>query len=195
MPARYSLTETEEAVNRRLGSIPVRREALAAVSNLYRAAAAVRQHLENSALRGADLTWSAFVVLWVVWIWEEIETRYAAAEAGISKGTLTGIVKTLESRNLVARRQHPEDGRLVLLRLTPDGLALMEKLFPAFNTEEAFVVEALGTEETLRLADTLRRIVTHLEEHGEDRRDGLRRQSPVPPRRGGRRPGATAGRR
>ncbi|MFJ2031139.1 MarR family winged helix-turn-helix transcriptional regulator [Streptosporangium sp. NPDC087985] len=187
MPAHYSLNQTEEAVSRRLGSIPIKREALAAVSNLYRAASTVRQHLENSALRGADLTWSAFVVLWVVWIWEEIETRHVAAEAGISKGTLTGIIKTLESRGLARRSQHPEDGRLALLRLTPEGTALMERLFPAFNDEEAFVVDALTGEESLRLADTLRRIVTHLEAHGEERREELRRQTPVPPRRGGRR--------
>lgn len=187
MPAHYSLTETEAAVNRRLGSIPISREAMAAVSNLHRAAAAVRQHLENSALRVADLTWSAFVVLWVVWIWEEIETRHVAAEAGISKGTLTGIIKTLESRGLAQRRQHPQDGRLALLRLTPEGVALMERLFPAFNEEEAFVVAGLDGEESMRLADTLRRIVTHLEQHGEARREELRRKYPVPPRRGGRR--------
>lgn len=187
MPAHYSLSATEEAVNRRLGPIPVKREALAAVSNLYRAATAVRQHLENSALRAADLTWSAFVVLWVVWIWEEIETRHTAAEAGISKGTLTGIIKTLEGRGLVERRQHPDDGRLALLRLTPGGLALMEKLFPAFNAEEQFVVEALDDAEAVHLADTLRRIVAHLEEHGEERRETLHRDAPVPPRRGGRR--------
>ncbi|MFD0884831.1 MarR family winged helix-turn-helix transcriptional regulator [Streptosporangium algeriense] len=187
MPAYYSLTETEEAVSRRLGSIPIRREALAAVSNLHRAATAVRQHLENSALRVADLTWSAFVVLWVVWIWEEIETRHAAAEAGISKGTLTGIIKTLESRGLARRSQHPDDGRLALLRLTPEGVSLMERLFPAFNDEEAFVVTDLDAEEALTLAESLRRIVTHLEEHGEERRAKLRKENPAPPRRGGRR--------
>jgi DNA-binding MarR family transcriptional regulator len=187
VPGYFSLSETEEAVKRRLGDIPVKREAMAAVSNIYRAAAAVRQHLENSALRSADLTWSAFVVLWVVWVWEEIETRHVAAEAGISKGTLTGIIKTMESRGLVERRQHPDDGRLALLRLTPEGAALMERLFPAFNEEEDFVVGALGREESVHLADTLRRIVTHLEDHGEERREGLRRESPVPPRRSGRR--------
>ncbi|MER5418510.1 MarR family winged helix-turn-helix transcriptional regulator [Streptosporangium roseum] len=187
MPAHYSLTETEKAVNHRLGPIPVQREALAALSNLYRAATAVRQHLENSALRAADLTWSAFVVLWVIWIWEEIETRHAAAEAGISKGTLTGIIKTLESRGLAQRSQHPEDGRLALLRLTPHGLHLMHHLFPTFNDEEAFVVAPLTPDESLHLADTLRRIITHLEQHGEQRREDLHRTTPLPPRRGGRR--------
>jgi MarR family transcriptional regulator, organic hydroperoxide resistance regulator len=187
VPAHYSLSETEEAVKRRLGTMAVRRDALAAVSNLYRAAATVRQHLENSALRAADLTWSAFVVLWVVWIWDDIEPRHVAAEAGISKGTLTGIIKTLESRGLLERRRHPDDGRLALLHLTAEGTELMERLFPAFNQEEAFVVAALGPEESLHLADTLRRIITHLEDHGEERRESLRQASPFPPRRGGRR--------
>lgn len=55
-------------------------------SRLGVAASAVRQHLENSVLRGADLTWTAFVVLWVVWVRGESETRHVAEEAGISKG-------------------------------------------------------------------------------------------------------------
>ncbi|MEV7014144.1 MarR family transcriptional regulator, partial [Streptosporangium sp. NPDC051022] len=90
-------------------------------------------------------------------------------------------------RGLIQRSQHPDDGRLALLRLTPEGVSLMERLFPAFNDEEAFVVGALEAEESLHLAQTLRRIVTHLEEHGETRRADLRRETPVPPRRGGRR--------
>lgn len=63
----------------------------------------------------------------------------------------------------------------------------MERLFPAFNAEEQFVVEALDDAEAVHLADTLRRIVAHLEEHGEERRESLRKEAPVPPRRGGRR--------
>ena len=46
----------------------------------------------------------------------------------------------------------------------------MEKLFPAFNAEEAFVASPLSSEECLRLADGLRAIVAQLEEHGEERR-------------------------
>jgi DNA-binding MarR family transcriptional regulator len=79
---------------------------MAVVANIYRAAAAVRQHLENSVLRGCDLTWTSFVVLWVVWIWGESETRHVAEEAGISKGTLTGVARTLESRGLIKRVDH-----------------------------------------------------------------------------------------
>lgn len=190
----HSLHETEQAIQDRLGDIPLRHDAMMAVSNIYRAATAVRQHVESSVLRGADLTWTAFVVLWVVWIWGEMETRHVAEEAGISKGTLTGVARTLEGRGLLARGAHASDGRLVLLRLTPEGESLMRELFPAFNAEEAFVVETLSGGQTETLVDALRAIVAHLEEKGEGRRAELRAADPPPPRRSGRRPRGTADR-
>ncbi|MER6028095.1 MarR family transcriptional regulator [Streptomyces sp. NPDC001851] len=185
---RRSITETERAVQQRLGGLTLQREAMAAVANIHRAAAAVRQHLENSVLRPHELTWTGFVVLWVLWIWGEAETWSVAEEAGISKGTLTGISRTLESRGLVARSPHPEDRRRVLLSLTPAGERLMERLFPAFNAEEAFVAAPLSPDQCLQLADSLRVIVGRLEEHGEQRRRELLDGASLAPRRSGRRP-------
>ncbi|MEE1824027.1 MarR family transcriptional regulator [Streptomyces sp. BE20] len=182
-----TIEETERAVLAKLGQVPLLRAQMAAVSNIHRAAAAVRQHLENSVLRGAQLTWTSFVVLWVVWIWGEMETRYVAEEAGISKGTLTGVARTLESRGLVERVGHPSDGRMVLLRLTPAGESLMAELFPRFNQEEAFVAGALSDEECEQLAGLLRRVVGTLERDGGNRRSELTADAPPPPRPGGRR--------
>lgn len=188
MPGRRrSITETEQAVQERLGGFELQREQMAAVANIHRAAAAVRQHLENSVLRPHDLTWTGFVVMWVLWIWGEAETWSVAEEAGVSKGTLTGIARTLESRRLVARAPHPDDGRRVLLSLTPEGEELMERLFPAFNAEEAFVATPLSAEDCLRLANGLRAIVAQLEEHGEERRRQLLDGRDLAPRRSGRR--------
>lgn len=170
MTGYHTLGETERAVRERLGGIPLHWEQMHAAANLHRAAAAVRLHFESSVLRGSDLTWTAFVVLWVVWIWDEPETRQVAAEAGITKGTLTGVVKTLEARGLISRRKHATDGRLVLLSLTPQGKQLMETLFPAFNAEEVFVTERLSCTECTTLADLLRAIITQLEVNGEERR-------------------------
>ncbi|GDY28456.1 MarR family winged helix-turn-helix transcriptional regulator [Gandjariella thermophila] len=186
MTGYHTLAETEQAVRDKLGDIPLQWQRMDAISNLHRAAMAVRQHFENSVLRAADLTWTAFVVLWVVWIWGRKETHHVAAEAGITKGTLTGVVKTLESRGLLTRSRHPEDGRLVLLALTEQGETLMHTLFPAFNAEEAFVTDQLSVAECTRLADSLRTIITHLEEQGERRRAELHAGG-FPPRRSGRR--------
>ncbi|WP_320773307.1 MarR family winged helix-turn-helix transcriptional regulator [Streptomyces sp. CRN 30] len=187
MPGQRSITEAEKLAAAKLGGFPIRREQMATVANIYRAAATVRHHLENSVLRGADLTWTAFVVLWVVWVWGRSETRHVAEEAGISKGTLTGVARTLESRGLLRRAGHPADGRLVLLELTDEGEEFMRRVFPAFNEEEAFVTSRLSDEECRSLADGLRRVVLQVEEQGEDRRTSLLDGARPTPRRSGRR--------
>ncbi|MFI2433327.1 MarR family winged helix-turn-helix transcriptional regulator [Streptomyces sp. NPDC018693] len=190
MPGHRSLAEAEKLAAAKLGGIPLRREQMALVSTIYRAASAVRQHLENSVLRGADVTWTAFVVLWVVWVWGESETRHVAEEAGISKGTLTGVSRTLEKRGLLRRTSHPVDGRLVLLSLTEEGETLMRRLFPAFNEEEAFVSGRLSDAECARVAEGLRQVVLQVEEHGEERRLAVLDGEEPAPRRSGRRPKA-----
>jgi len=158
-----TLSATEAAVSERLASMTLDMPAMAAVSNVYRAAGAIRNHFEHTVLAPYNLTWTGWVVLWVVWIWEEIETRHVAAEAGISKGTLTGVAGTLEKRGLLERRAHPDDARRVLLSLTPSGLQLMAELFPVFNKQEALVVESLSAGEVQVLAAALRKIVVDLE--------------------------------
>jgi DNA-binding MarR family transcriptional regulator len=163
MPDRHTLSETEKAMSAHIGELPLDFPAAAAVSSLYRAANAVRLHLTNSVLRKHGLTWTGFVVLWVVWIWDGLETRRAAENAAISKATLTGVVKTLEARGLITRRVSDTDRRLVNLELTPAGLALMKELYPVFNAAEAEVVAGLSPRGVAQLTSSLRSIVTDLE--------------------------------
>lgn len=163
MTGQYTLTQTEHAVGKRMAGLPVDLGAMAAVSNLYRAAGVVRNHFERTVLAEQGLTWTAWVVLWVVWVWEDIETRHAASEAGISKSTLTGVIGTLQSRGLLRRRPFPADGRRVLLSLTPKARQLMEELFPEFNRHEAEAVSTLDPAEREVLTRALRKIVQHLE--------------------------------
>jgi MarR family transcriptional regulator, organic hydroperoxide resistance regulator len=73
------------------------------------------------------------------------------------------VASTLEKLGLVTRRAHPDDGRRVLLSLTPAGLTLMAELFPQLNKQEALVVESLSSDEIQVLATALRRIVVGLE--------------------------------
>lgn len=47
----------------------------------------------------------------------------------ITKGTLTGVVDRLEARGLVARAASPTDGRSTLVRLTPEGEHLFQRVF------------------------------------------------------------------
>ena len=160
----HTLAETESAVADRLDGMVVDVDSMAAVQNIYRAANTIRNHLEQTVLAPHDLTWTGWVVLWVVWIWGDIETRHVAIEAGISKGTLTGVIGTLEKRDLLIRRVHPDDARRVLVALTPRGRSLMTTLFPIFNAAEAQVTAALGSREKKELATSLRAVVAQVDE-------------------------------
>lgn len=153
----------ERDIRARIGEQHLDVAAMAAVSNIYRAANVVRNHMERKVLADEDLSWAAFTVLFVLWIWGDQQTRHLAEEAGVTKGTLTGVLKTLEKRGLARRRTHEEDGRLVLVSLEPKGLAVIERLFPAFNMGEAQVSSALSEREKAQLATLLRKIIRQAE--------------------------------
>ena len=68
------------------------------------------------------------------------------------------MLNTLENRGLALRSRHPDDGRLVLVRLSPRGLTVIEELFPRFNREEAFAASALTAKEKQQLAHLLRKV-------------------------------------
>jgi DNA-binding MarR family transcriptional regulator len=154
----HTLSETERQVSSLLKNLPIDFDSMAVVSNLFRAANAVKNHLERTVLAPHDLSWTGFVVLWVVWIWQPIETRQIAAEVGTSKASITGVLKTLEGRKLLIRKQSKTDQRLVEVTLTKAGEKLMQTLFPEFNQEEKLITRVLTKSEIKATAASLRKI-------------------------------------
>ena len=127
------LIEAERLIRDRMVGLDLDLLSLAAVSNVFRTATVVRNHMERDVLRCHQLSWSAFVVLFVLRIWGSQESRRLAAEAGISGGTLSGVLDTLERKGLVKRRAVPEDRRRVEVALTADGTKVVDEVMPAFN--------------------------------------------------------------
>src|SRR5262245_11210487 len=161
------LLRAEQDVQARLAQVGIDVEldvvSMAAVANVFRAAGAARTHLERTVLAPVGLSFTAFTVMWVLWVWGELESRELAVEAGVTKGTLTGVVGTLERRGLVRRRRHPADGRLMLVACEPAGEDLMAALFAAFNAGESRVVAGLDEDEARQLAHLLRKVVRTME--------------------------------
>ncbi|WP_250031413.1 MarR family winged helix-turn-helix transcriptional regulator [Paractinoplanes maris] len=158
------LAATERAMREHVGSLGLDYEAALAVSSVYRAANAVRAYAGHDLLRSYDLTWTGFVVMWVVWIFDGMETRHAAEAAAISKGTLTGVVKTLEGRGWMRRVGRDDDRRLVEVHLTDEGKQVMRDLYPQFNAIESKVVARVPAEELAAMTSGLREIVLTIEE-------------------------------
>jgi DNA-binding MarR family transcriptional regulator len=150
------LLPAERRVLERLGHLPLDFRAMWAVSNLFRASAAIRRHMESKVLADDRLSWTSFVAMWVLWVWGEMESRDLASAVGISRPTSTGVVTTLERRGYVRRRKNAEDGRMVRVSLTERGRSKIEELFPRFNAEETVVTSHLSTEQQDAMATMLR---------------------------------------
>lgn len=165
MAGAHTLAETERQVSALLKGKTLDFDSMAVVANLFRAASAARNHFERTVLSQHDLSWTAFVVLWVTWIWEPIETRQIAEEGGFSKATLTGVLGTLEGRKLLTREKSKEDGRLVLVKLTASGRKLMDKLFPEFNRHESELASVIAKGKKQEVAEALRLITKYASEN------------------------------
>ncbi|MFA9447168.1 MarR family winged helix-turn-helix transcriptional regulator [Egicoccus sp. AB-alg6-2] len=163
-PRLDDLIRAERDIVDRLAALDVEVDfdALSVVSNVYRAASAIRRHMEQTVLGPAQLSWTAFVTLWVLWIWGEMEARHLAAEANVTKGTLTGVLDTLERRELLVRRRHEDDRRLVSVALTEAGEQLIAAVYPAFNAQESHIAAQIPGDQRETMAHGLREIVRRL---------------------------------
>ncbi len=157
------LLPAERKVLEELGHLPLDFRAMWVVSNLFRASAAIRRHMEAKVLADDRLSWTSFVVLWVLWVWGELESRDLAAAVGISRPTTTGVVTTLERRRLVRRQRSADDGRMVRVSLTGQGRRKIEALFPRFNQEEQALTAHLSPEEQEAMAGLLRSMLRAVE--------------------------------
>ncbi len=134
-----------------------------AVSNIYRVAGAIRNHMERDILGPDGISWTGFTALYVLWVWGPQGARHLAAECNVTKGTLTGITTTLLGKGLITRSCHPDDRRLVLIELTQRGHAMIRRLFPLFNDHETLVAGSLSKTEQEQLARLLRKMLRHVE--------------------------------
>ena len=159
-----ALHAAEADIRRRLADQPVDIEVQRATSNLYRAASVVSRRAEREMLGDLGLSWSAFVSLWVLWVWGEMEAAPLASECNLAKGTLTGMLTTLEKQELVRRTQHPADKRRVLVGLTDTGYDSIEELYPQFNQLETAFTQGLDDADKVELARLLRRVITNAED-------------------------------
>lgn len=159
------LLDAERLIQERLGGRRLDFDSMLAVSNIYRAATAVRRRAENGVLSEFGLSWGGFTTLWVLWVWGQMQTADLADECDLSKGTLTGVVKTLERRGFVERRPVESDRRRVTVALTDTGLKTIERLFPRFNHYEGEMVSELSALEKQQLAVLLRRVIVTASEN------------------------------
>lgn len=115
--------------------------------------------MEQGVLSEYGLSWTAFSMLYDLWIGGSIETKKLAESAGVSKATISNITKTLERKELCFRKIDNRDRRITLVALTDKGRQVMEDLYPRFHQGEVEIVSDLSVSEQKSITKLLRRVI------------------------------------
>lgn len=73
-----------------------------------------------------DLTYPQFLVMLVLWERDDCTVSEIGAKLGLDSGTLTPLLKRLETAGRISRRRDSRDERQVRITLTEAGRALRE---------------------------------------------------------------------
>jgi len=128
---------------------------------LYAATRAVTQRYAEL-LADVGLTYPQYLSMLALW---EADGPVSVGDLGrrlrLDSGTLTPLLKRLETAGHVTRRRDPEDERRVLVEPTPQGLALQD----AVATVPERLLEGMGlsVEELLRLRGDLQTLLRGLD--------------------------------
>ena len=82
----------------------------------------------------------------------------------LTSGSMTTAIDRLESRGLVERIDHATDRRAWVIHLTPEGKALIARVFAGHEDAMERAMGGLSTRERATLADLLKRLGTTAEE-------------------------------
>lgn len=154
----------EEKAKQHLISVGLYGRSVSIISNSFRLTSIIKSYTENHVLKQFNLSFSGFTVLWVMWVWGDLETAKLAKNAGIAKSTLTGILKTLEKYGYCIRVPHSKDARRVVVHITKTGEDLMGEVFPKFREIEDNAVSNLTSDEFETSIDSLRTMLHTMEE-------------------------------
>ena len=113
---------------------------------------------QTDILREARLTLPQYYILSLLSGRDGRPFKELADALACTRATITGIVDTLEKKNLVSRAPHPDDRRSMLVRLTDGGRSLLQA---TPGLEEAFgscCCDLLPQEEIQELVKLLKKL-------------------------------------
>ncbi len=78
-------------------------------------------------LEPLDLTYTQYIAMMVLWEKGSATVKEMGEALFLDSGTLTPLLKKMESKGLLTRRRSAEDERSLIVTLTEAGLALRER--------------------------------------------------------------------
>lgn len=112
----------------------------------------------RGALERSGLTYTQYLVMLVLWEKDGISVGTVAQRLDLDSGTLTPMLKRLETAGLVKRMRNTLDERIVEVTLTPSGAELQHEI--AAVQHGVACQTGLGLDEFTQLITELHRLVS-----------------------------------
>jgi len=74
-----------------------------------------------------DLTYTQYITMMVLWEKKTVNVKTLGESLYLDSGTLTPVLKKLESKGYITRERSSEDERNLVVSITDEGVALREK--------------------------------------------------------------------
>ncbi|WP_019028601.1 MarR family winged helix-turn-helix transcriptional regulator [Colwellia piezophila] len=97
-------------------------------------------------LKELDLTYLQYIVMMVLWQYSTMNVKELGSKIHLDSGTLTPLLKRLETKGLINRLRSKEDERVMIISLTLDGRDLQHQ---AEKVPNAMLCKASMTMEQL----------------------------------------------
>jgi DNA-binding MarR family transcriptional regulator len=140
------------------------RLATEAVVNLVRAEGLISAEVTKW-LRRAGLSVATFNVLMILQGAKEPLCPYQIGERLlVTRGTVTGLLDSLEKAGLIRRIPHPDDRRMLLIEPTQKALNLLEEILPEHFANEAALLAGLTDREKATFVKLLGKVQASVHE-------------------------------
>ena len=113
-------------------------------------------------LEDIDLTYPQYITMMALWENDEQTVNQLGGKLYLDNGTLTPLLKRLESKSLLTRTRSKEDERVVKIKLTEQGIELKEKA--SCIPMQIFEALKLDYADMVQLKDLAEKIVKNADE-------------------------------
>ncbi len=74
-----------------------------------------------------DLTYTQYLTMMVMWEQKEVNVKSLGEYLYLDSGTLTSVLKKLESKEFISRKRSKDDERILMITITDQGEKLKER--------------------------------------------------------------------
>ena len=129
---------------------------------LMKAHRTLKRHAERS-IEALDMCLSDFAILEALLHKGPQSVRDLGRRIELTSGSMTTAIDRLEGRRLVSRADHATDRRTWVIHLTPEGRAVISKVFAGHEQAMDRAMRGLSKSERATLTDLLKRLGTDAE--------------------------------